>query len=484
MKHSHLLLLICLLTAACRSGITIDTEKPEQPAIYPDYAGVTIPPNIAPLTFMPDFETTEGEARLSFGGFTITAKLSDKGFRPDIDDWHSLLDKAKGNEISVKVVLREDGKWVGYAPFTIYVDDEPIDRYLSYRLIAPNYITWNKMGLYQRDLTCFKEKPIVENNQTDINCMNCHSFCNRDGSTMLFHMRGRNAGTYIIRGKEIEKLETKTPQTISPLVYPSWNPDGRHIAFSVNETYQSFHPSDRNRIEVFDTASDVVVYDSETHTISTSPLLSSPERFETFPTFSPGGDSLYFCSAEARPREEFRDVKYSLCRIAYDHRSGTFGTTVDTLFNAETEQRSASFPRVSPDGKSLMFTVSSYGNFTIWHKDADLYLLDIATGKYHALSNANSNDVESYHSWSSDSRWFVFSSRRDDGLYTVPYFAMLLPDGTTTKPFALPQSDATKYRNYLFSYNIPELTRTKIEVSEYKISLEAKNGTAHQIEFR
>ena len=437
----HFLFLIVLVLAACRHDITPDIEKPEQPGIFPDYADATIPPNIAPLTFRTLTDATDGEARYSAGGKTITARLTDDGFRPELEAWHELLAHAKGQDISVEVLTCENGQWVQYAPFTLHVANEEIDPYLAYRLIPPGYENWSTMGIYQRDLTSFTETPIIENRQTNNNCMNCHSFCNRDAGTMLFHMREKNAGTYLIRGHEIEKLDTKTDHTLSALVYPSWNGDGRHVAFSVNSTFQAFHPSDPNRIEVYDTASDVVVYD----------------------------------------REQFREVRYSLCRISFDPATHTFGNQVDTLFNAEAEQRSASFPRVSPDGKHLMFTVSSYGNFSIWHKDADLFLLSTETGKYRPMDEVNSSDVESYHSWSGNSRWFVFSSRRVDGLYTMPHIAYLRPDGTAAKPFLLPQASASFYHDFFYSYNIPELIDGKVEVSSYEISRVAKTGKAVKV---
>jgi Tol biopolymer transport system component len=82
------------------------------------------------------------------------------------------------------------------------------------------------------------------------------------------------------------------------------------------------------------------------------------------------------------------------------------------VINADSMGKSISFPRVSPDGKYLMFTMADYGNFTIWHKEADLYVLNLSNNTYYSLTKANSKDAESYHSWSSDSRWFAFGSRR------------------------------------------------------------------------
>lgn len=111
------------------------------------------------------------------------------------------------------------------------------------------------------------------------------------------------------------------------LVYPSWHPSGRFIAFSVNATRQDFHSADRNRVEVYDLASDVVLYDVEKHEIFTTAALFSKDRFETTPTFSPDGKSLYFSTAEACDLpNEYESVKYSLCRIDFNPETKQFGS--------------------------------------------------------------------------------------------------------------------------------------------------------------
>ncbi len=129
-----------------------------------------------------------------------------------------------------------------------------------------------------------------------------------------------------------------------------------------------------------------------------------------------------------------------------------------------------------------MYTVSDYGNFSIWHKDADLRLLDLMTHKTDSLFLVNSNDVESYHSWSSNSRWFIFSSRRDNGLYTYPYICYLDADGNPRKPFLLPQKETDYYERSLYSFNIPELIRDKIKVNNYELIDFSKNKFSIRIE--
>ena len=73
------------------------------------------------------------------------------------------------------------------------------------------------------------------------------------------------------------------------------------------------------------------------------------------------------------------------------------------------------------------------------------------------MTAANSDDTESFHNWSANSRWLVFSSRRDDGLFTRPYFCHVDAKGRVTKAFMLPQRNPRRfYRDRFLSFNVPE----------------------------
>ena len=469
---------------ACSESVQISNKLNEKPSIIPDYAEVTIPSNIAPLNFSLTSSFERANAIISSGSQKIEVKAKENQFVIPASGWKKLLQSAVGNTVDITVQVKDKGQWFEYAPFKLYVAKEPVDPYIAYRLIAPGYTLWNKMGIYQRNLENYTETPIIENKMSGRNCVNCHSFCMQNPDKMLFHMRETYPGTILIDGDRIEKLNTKTEQTISSLVYPSWHPSGKYVAFSVNTTKQGFHANDRNRIEVFDEKSDVVVYDVEKHEVVTSGLLFSKEAYETFPTFSPDGKTLYFCTADARPiPDEYAEIKYSLCSISFDPAGRSFGSVVDTLYNANIEGQSASFPRVSPNGKYLMYTVSGYGNFSIWHKDADLYMVDLSTGESIPLDILNSDDVESYHSWSSNSCWVIFSSRRMDGLYTRPYIAYIDADGKACKPFLLPQKDTEFYDRFMMSYNIPEFITGKVKVGGRVLGLKAKEDKGIDVKF-
>ena len=124
-----------------------------------------------------------------------------------------------------------------------------------------------------------------------------------------------------------------------------------------------------------DYTSDVLLYDVKKNEVMTVPELFSDKAFETFPHFSPDGKTLYFCSSDAQKMpEDFQKVKYSLCSVSFNPETRTFGNQVDTLYNGKQNGKSVSFPRVSPDGKFLVFTLSDYGNFSIWNGPAQAQL--------------------------------------------------------------------------------------------------------------
>jgi hypothetical protein len=475
----YLALLIFLGSCSGIPGTFIEENNP--PDLFPDVTEVTIPVNIAPLNFSVKEQIQKTVAVLEGKDARIIINGDDEIRIPE-KRWHKLLEKNSGSSLLVTVYVKKDNGWVRYLPFKINIKEKPIDPVLVYRLIAPGYESWSEMGIYQRDLTSFKESTIIDNRLLPGNCMNCHSFNQNDPDQFMFHLRGNVAGTILVRDGVTVKLNTKTSETISNCIYPYWHPSGSYIVFSVNSISQFFHTVKEKRIEVMDSKSDLVVYDIKANKLITTKIISSVESFETFPSFSPDGKTIYFCSSKARKiPEEFDKVKYSLCKIDFNPETGDFGEKPDTLVSAFLTGKSVSFPRPSGDGKYLMFTLSDYGNFSIWHREADLFLFNISDRTFKPLDQVNSDNTESYHSWSSGSSWFVFSSRRIDGLYTRPYFAWLNENGTATKPFLLPQKDPGFYDDCLRSFNVPELVKEKVNANGRNmlraIGSEAKNIT-------
>ena len=456
-----------LLFIGCQSTPTDVTQKDALPDIYPDYLGVTIPAGIAPLNFsMADdlVETIDVEVKGSKGG-SIHANGNYADF--DLDEWHQLLETNKGGTLTVAVCAEKDGQWTRYRDFQIMVSSETLDAWgITYRRIPPSYEIYSKMGLYQRNLSNFNESALLENTQTPNQCINCHTANRTNPDQYVFHIRGKHGGTMVHRDGKDELLKSKNDSLGGSMVYPYWHPGGRYCAFSTNSTSQMFHTANVKRIEVYDNASDVFVYDTQTHAILKDTLTMKLLWAENTPVFSPDGLWLYYTTALRQPYPPGYDKeRYSLCRVSFDEKTGRLGTQVDTLINTAVTGKSVTWPRPSYDGRYLMYTQVDYGYFSIWHPEADLWLLDLSTGETRALNEVNSMRAESLHSWSSDSRWFLFTSRRDDGLYSRIYLSMIGKDGKATKPFMLPQRNPKQfYRGLLYSYNTPDFTSRPVNI--------------------
>ena len=453
---------VCLL-AACSSSSPKDvTIVDEQPAIYPDYVGVTIPTGIAPLDFAMHSDsvtTIDVEVKGSQGG-----SLHTNGTYADFDiaAWHELLEQNKGGELTVTVCAECDGRWTQYQDFAIHVSTDSLGEWgVTYRRIAPGYEFYGHMGIYQRDLSNFNETPLIENTDISKQCLNCHTANRTNPDQYVFHVRGEMGATVINRHGSIEALQARNDSLGGSMVYPYWHPGGRYCAFSTNKTSQMFHTANpTKRIEVYDSSSDVFVYDTETRTILLDTLTMRKYWAENVPVFSPDGKWLYYMTAKRQIYPtDYDKEKYSLCRVAFDAETGKLGTQVDTLINTRLTGKSISWPRPSYDGRYIMYAQADYGYFSIWHPEADLWLLDLETGDTRPIDEVNSSRAESLHNWSTNSRWFLFTSRRDDGLYSRLYLAHIDEQGHCTKPFMLPQQNPRHYyQQLLYSYNTPDFT--------------------------
>ena len=435
------------------------------PTIYPDYVNVTVPCNIAPLTFRIGEQCSDAVIRLTAGDKVVVYGGTEVA--PSMDDWGALLSRAVGSYINVEVFTESGDRWYGYKPFSIFVSGDLIDPYISYRLIPPSYVAYEKLSISQRNLSNYDESVIYSNklvsSEPDGQCINCHAYKNYRTDNMQFHVRQYKGGTVFVHDGEVKKINLKTDSTISAGVYPSFNPVYDIVAYSVNSTGQVFHTKDANKVEVQDKESDIIVYNPVKGTVTH--VADSKSELEVFPCWSPDGKKLYYCSSaivrdtaltrDAEMVKFYREVKYDVLCRDWNPETGEFGRA-DTVFVASAIGKSATFPRISPCGRYMLFALAEYGCFHIWHKDADLYILDLSTGDYWSLDNANSLSPESYHAWSSNGKWILFASRRDDTNYSRLYIAHMNADGTSDKAFLLPQESAEFYDFFDRSYNVPE----------------------------
>ena len=459
-----------LLLLACSSQPSDSVRVDRLPEIYPDYIGVTIPADMAPLDFnMADeaFDCMDVVVRGSKGG-----ELHVNGEWADFsaDDWQQLTAQNRGGKLTLTVCARRDGQWTQYQDFEIAVSEAPLDDWgVTYRRIKPGYEVGGDIGIYQRDIHSFEEYPILTETAVPGRCMNCHTPNRTDPSLFTAQIRGEGGGTLIQRNGKQVWYNTKTDSTKAAGSYASWHPSGDYCAYATNSVHQAFFTGTGQRIEVYHLFSNIVLLDLRSDELILSPLLQT-ECQEIFPAFSADGRTLYYSSSKpCRLPAEYEKVQCSLCSIGFDAKSGRFAEHADTLLNGSVDSLSYTLVKPSYDGRWLMYCQSSRSNFPVAQPDADLCLWDLKTGEHRVLTEVNSPATESWHSWSGNSRWFVFCSKREDGMYAQLYFASIDERGRVTKPFLLPQRNPRKYYHEMMdSYNVPEFTKAKVEFDAHE----------------
>jgi len=278
-------------------------------------------------------------------------------------------------------------------------------------------------------------------------CGNCHSFT-RDGKTLAMDVDYANdKGSYVI-----SEISRETPLTSDKII--TWSdykrqdgqntygllsqisPDGRYVASTVKDR-SIFVPIDNLEYSqlFFPIKGIIAIYDRQTGKFQALPGADNPTLVQSNPSWSPDGKYLYFARTTAyiHPEaEKSKDVvlptsmaqnfidgkqefKYDIYRIPFNNGKGGVAEPVP---GASNNGMSNYFPRISPDGKWLVFTKAN--NFMLLQPDSRLYILPTAGGEPRQLAG-NTTAMNSWHSWSPNSKWLVYSTK-----FRGPYTELLL----------------------------------------------------------
>jgi Tol biopolymer transport system component len=173
------------------------------------------------------------------------------------------------------------------------------------------------------------------------------------------------------------------------------------------------------------------------------------------------------------PPARFAEVKYDLMRVGYDLAADRWGEP-ETVLSSQETNLSILEPRISPDGRFLLFCMCRYGCFPAYQPTSDLYMMDLDTRR-HARLDINSEFSESWHSWSSNGRWIAFSSKRRAEPFTRCYLSFVDDSGKAYKPFVLPQYDPEFYDSFLKTVSVPELITGPVPVTNKTLAAAARS---------
>jgi tetratricopeptide (TPR) repeat protein len=408
----------------------------------------------------PGLPPPEGEIDpLAISGTNEVYKLtpyqaSAKSFKPAPDVWAAVKHLSVDRTATVNFYGYrgpESQKIVSRGQTTLRTSSDPVGAPIFYRDVPLSPTTTKKdiMPLPKgalplikwrlRDISLPASRVMLHDMPT---CANCHSF-SADGSTMGMDIDGRQGdkGAYalapidnpmVIEDDEIITWNsfTEKPKDHKTLGFLSRvSPSGRYVTSTLNEAIYVRNFRDYKFGQVFyPTRGILAYYDRETGVMRSLPGADNPEFVHNGGVWTPDGKYLVFARAgakdpfpEDRPLAQYAGdpnelpMRYDLHRIPFNEGRG--GQS-EPITGASANGMSNTFPKVSPDGKWIVFVKSKNG--MLMRPDSTLWIVPAAGGEARRM-RCNTRLMNSWHSFSPNGRWLVFSTKSN-----TPYTQMML----------------------------------------------------------
>ena len=431
--------------------------------------------------------------------YTPTAyQASAKSWTPNAEVWAAIKRRSAGLTATISIVgFRSSGsrESVSGGEVKIVTSEDPVGAPIFYRDVplvpfkntkgvirplgdlAARTVTWRL-----RDISKPQSRLLLSEMPT---CLNCHSFA-ADGKTLGVDFDGlnRDKGGYaitsvaeriVIEQKDVitwSSFKDKPKDHKTTGLLSRVSPDGQFVVTTVNEAMYVRNFLDYKFLQVFyPTRGILAYYCRTTGEMKALPGADDPDFVHCGPAWSPDGRYLVFARAEARdpypegaeaaahandPRET--QIQYDLYRIPFDDGRGG---TPEPIVGASANGMSNTFPKVSPDGKWIVFVKCRNGQ--LLRPDGKLWIVPAAGGTAR-LMRSNTRLMNSWHSFSPNGRWLVFSSKSNTP-YTQMFLTHIDENGNDSPAILVPNSTAANRAANLPEFvNIPYDSLMKIDV--------------------
>jgi len=474
-----LLNFICVLTAvsiltACKSDSS-DTEALSATPLgqlkieYPLNKTLFPPEIVAPNFIWKDktAEVSQWKVLFRFNdqkeALTYTSKKT--SWQPTEVDWSNIKLQSTGRDAQFTVIgMDKEGNTLSSNQIHIQTSTDPVGDSIFYREVPlpfieavqdPSRIKWRlgSVDSIERPHAVLEDLPV---------CGNCHSF-SADGQTLGLDVDyGNDKGGYAILDVEKdmvlndEKIITwsdykRDDKEATFGLLSQVSPDGRYVVSTVKDRAVFVATPGIEYSQLFFPIKGIlVVYDREKETFLELPGADDAGYVQSDPTWSPDGKYIVFARSKAYMKpsianstsvllgdkevpeftEDKEPYKYDLYRIPFNDGQGG---KAEPVAGASHNGKSNFFAKFSPDGKWIVFTQAE--NYMLLMPDSELFIIPAEGGEPRRLS-ANTPNMNSWHSFSSNSRWLVFSSKVN-GPYTQLHLTHIDEDGNSTPPVVL-----------------------------------------------
>lgn len=491
-----------------KSGVLID--YPEDGSIFPP--GITSPTFIwrdsaavawhIRISFgdkQPPIEAVSHGQRMQIGPIepaaasetnappTLTPQVAESWvWIPNAATWSAIQQRSRERTATIEISgFNKNNKQVSNGRSTFMTSRDPVGAPIFFRDVPLMPFPGDK-GVIQplspsagrlvhwciRDVTKPASRTLIESVPT---CLNCHSF-SRDGKTMGIDVDGpgNDKGMYAIvpiqkhmaiEDKNVVRWNIDAPRATTRVGFMSQvSPDGRYVmsTFGADPTfsrsYYTMNFRDYHFLQVFFPTQGILEwYDRSDGTRHRLPGADDPQYVQTGGVWSPDGKWIVFARALAKPPVSAgqqkalkandaneTQIQYDLYRIPFNDGKGG---TPERIDGAGQNGMSNNFPKVSPDGKWIVFVQCKNGE--VMRPDSQLYIVPFEGGKARRL-RANTPLMNSWHSWSPNGRWLVFSSKARTP-YTQMYLTHFDENGTDSPAILIDNATASNR-----AVNLPE----------------------------
>lgn len=391
--------------------------------------------------------------------FIITDK---KCWSPSFETWEKIKNSSLGKYITLEVrgCVMKNGKRQDEIIYKdevkFKISEYPADNIIVYRLVSPLFHTQKTPDIYYRYIDSFETKPFLRSK--DIYCTNCHAFPTHDGlqpkeAKLAIAVRDQlPSRKFSGRGKRILGIYNFPSQKGKTFninsFFMGWSPDGRKIAVTSGEEVIIRPCITLETQQFFVLKSDITIVDVETNQITPLKGASEPEYMENFPTWSPDGRTIIFSRTEEPKSDDYLlRLKFNLYKIEYNNGQGGIPIPIEgAAFNGKSNYAA----RYSPNGRWVVFNQANSASLV--EPTSQLWILSTQAGSQPRKLECNVDyAMNSWHSWSSNSRWLLFASKRDDGIFARIYLTEIDENGHASPPVRLPLKDEP-----MMCFNVPE----------------------------